>query len=150
WSNSLCPGRLLPFTVSKAYLSTPWFGKLKVRSDGTSNGSNSLQRSANLRVFSADDATVHNSVANTRTAHKPLIPSVLAHYEQQVKHNSSEYSFEICLRFPFYGVGQIETELLCLKKNFHAELNLTPLVCRAGDPVGHRIRVAGSVGALNE
>jgi len=38
---------------------------------------------------------LHSAVANTRTTHKPLIPSVLARYEPPVKHNSSEYRFGI-------------------------------------------------------
>jgi len=38
-----------------------------------------------LSGFSAGDATVHNSMANTRTAHKPLIPSVLACCGRSVK-----------------------------------------------------------------
>src|SRR5262249_48962119 len=41
-------------------------------------GSNLRQKCANLSGFSAGDATLHNSKANTRMARKSLIPSVLA------------------------------------------------------------------------
>src|SRR5262245_54224720 len=37
-----------------------------------------LQKCPNLSGFSAGDATLHNSKANTRMARKSLIPSVLA------------------------------------------------------------------------
>jgi hypothetical protein len=41
-------------------------------------GSNLLQECANLRGFSAGDATLHYSKGDARTADKSLIPSVLA------------------------------------------------------------------------
>src|SRR5262245_30492964 len=41
-------------------------------------GSSFLQKCPNLSGFSAGDATLHNSKANTRMARKSLIPSVLA------------------------------------------------------------------------
>jgi len=50
------------------------------------------------------ETTLHNSKAKFGTAHKSLIPSVLAYYEPPVKHNSSEYSFRnFCSDFPFIG-----------------------------------------------
>ena len=48
-------------------------------------GSILLQNPANLRGFSAGDATLHNSNPNTRTAPKSLIPSVLACSGRSVK-----------------------------------------------------------------
>jgi len=38
-----------------------------------------------LRRFSADDATLHNTKAGTRTADKSLIPSVLSFCDRSVK-----------------------------------------------------------------
>ena len=48
-------------------------------------GSNLIQKSANLVGFSAGEATLHNSNAKAGTAHKSLIPSVLAFYGRSVK-----------------------------------------------------------------
>jgi hypothetical protein len=45
------------------------------------------QKCANLIGFGAGDAKLHNSKANTRTAHKSLIPSVLACYGGRSKTN---------------------------------------------------------------
>jgi hypothetical protein len=43
------------------------------------------ERCAHLPGFSGGDATLYHSKANTRTAHKSLIPSVLAFYGRSVK-----------------------------------------------------------------
>jgi len=48
-------------------------------------GSNLIQKSANLIGFSAGEAKLRNSNAKAGTAHKSLIPSVLAFCGRSVK-----------------------------------------------------------------